>query len=609
MNTTVGYTVIKEPLRKYAIPLFIFCIYITGVNIGITQWIAKNFSYHSSLGSMFFDGYYLPWMWISWTKLYSSAYPSFFQKVFMVGVLGFLGAVFLAMVMMVRARKVTKGNLSLHGTAHFASKDEVESSGLQNRDVGVYVGAYQENMFGKKIYLRHNGKEHIFCFAPTRSGKGVGLILPTLLSWTESAFILDIKGENFALTAGWRQKHANNSIIKFQPNCNDGTGSCFNPFEEVRLGTDWEYMDVDNIINIIAAPEDPKTRIDPHFDPLAKSFLVAVALHYMHEYAFHGEHLTLPALNMEVSNDMVDEYLAEMVDNAHTDAIVNVAKAMRERRKNSPKEAGGVISTAQRYLRLYNDPIVAKNMRKSDFKITDLMRADKPVSLYLCIPPNQIGRFAPLTRMIIDTIIQRLASEMEFAGGEQKINYKHRLLLMLDEFPAFGYIPTFEAALSFIATYGIKAYIIAQDRIQLKKSYTQDQTITTNCQVHIAYPPNEKDTAKYISEMTGETTIIKKKITTSGKRTSFYTPNMTITNEELKRPLLYPDEVTRMKAPTKDINDKITKAGEMLIFQTGHAPIRGKQILFWETPEFLARSKVQAPERGDIIKWENQTEN
>ncbi len=81
----------------------------------------------------------------------------------------------------------------------------------------------------------------------------------------------------------------------------------------------------------------------------------------MHEYAPHGEHLTLPALNMEISNDMVDEYLAEMVNIAHTDAIVNVAKAMRERRKNSPKEAGGVISTAQRYLRLYNDPIVAND--------------------------------------------------------------------------------------------------------------------------------------------------------------------------------------------------------------------------------------------------------
>lgn len=602
MSASVGYTVPQQPLRRYAIPLFIFCIYVLGVNIGLTQWIAQNFSYHTSLGKTLFKEYYVPWSWISWTGIYSSAYPHFFQKVFAVAIAGFVGAVFLGMVFLVRSRKLTQGNATLHGTAHFASKEEVRESGLQDRVKGVYVGAYKEHMFGKKLYLRHDGKEHIFCFAPTRSGKGVGLILPTLLSWTESVFVLDIKGENFALTSGWRQKHANNSIIRFQPNCNDGTASCFNPFAEVRLGTDFAYMDTDNIIEIIACPEDPKTRIDPHFDPLAKQFLVAVALHYMHEYALHGEELTLPALNMEISNDMVEEYLDEMVESAHLDSIVNVAKAMREKRKTGPKEASGILSTAQRYLRLYNDPIVAKNMGKSDFKIVDLMRADKPVSFYLVIPPNQIKRFAPITRMIVDTIIQRLASEMEFSGGQQKINYKHRLLLMFDEFPAFGCMQTFEDSLAFIATYGIKAYIITQDRIQLTKAYTEKQTITTNCHIHIAYPPNEKDTAKYISELTGETTVIKKKITTSGKRSAFYAPNMTITNEEFKRPLLTPDEVSRLKAPTKDDNDKITKAGEMLIFQTGKPPIRGQQILFWDNPEFVARSKVIAPERGDIIK-------
>jgi type IV secretion system protein VirD4 len=602
MSDTVGYKSRRTPIRTLGIPILIFCIYFTAVNVALTQWIAENFSYHSALGNIVFQNYYYPWKWISWTLTFSPAYPNFFAKVYVAVGAGAAGAVLLLMLFAIKARRVTQGNSSLHGTAHFATEKDVKQSGLYRNDNGVFVGGYQKSVLGKKEYMRHNGKEHIFVFAPTRAGKGVGLILPTLLSWVESVFVLDIKGENFALTAGWRKEHANNHVIRFQPNCEDGTGSCFNPFEEVRLNTDAAFTDVDNIINIVAAPENPRDRVDPHFDPLAKTFLTGCALHWLYLYQEHGEHLTLPALNMEISSDNVDDYLDEMIESAYTDASVNIARQMKERRANSPKEAGGIISTAQKYLRLYNDPIVAKNMRKSDFKIADLMRAEKAVSFYLVIPPSQIDRFAPLTRMIVDTIVQRLASEMEFSGGQVQKNYNHRLLMMLDEFPAFGCIPTFEKALGFLAGYGIKAYVITQDKIQLKKAYTQDQTITTNCGVHIAYPPNELETAKVISNMLGETTVVKKKVTTSGTRSGIYANRMSISTDEIKRPLMTPDEVARMRGPEKDIDGNITKAGEMLIFQTGKPPIRGTQILHFEDPTFLARSKVPPPEKGDVIK-------
>ena len=602
MNATVGYKNNSQFITVVGIPLFIICIYVVGVNVALTQWIAMNFGFHSSLGDPIYREYYLPWYWMDWTMRFSPAYQTFFQKVFFLVVGAFMGLLLLGMFFLVRSRKVTTGNISLHGTAHFATDAEIKKSGIYKQDEGVYVGGYQKTALSPKEYLRHNGKEHIFAFAPTRAGKGVGLILPTLLSWLGSVFVLDIKGENFALSAGWR-KLIGQHIIKFQPNCNDGTGSRFNPFAEVRLDTDFAYADTENIINIVAAA-DAGDKIDPHFEPLAKTFLTACAIHWLYEYDSHNERLSLPDLNTEISSDNVDGYLEEMVEAAHTDASANVAKQMIERRKNSPKEAGGIISTSQKYLRLYNDPVVAKNVQVSDFKITDLMRNDKPVSFYLVIPPNQIDRFAPLTRMIVDTIINRLASEMEFSGGNVEINYKHRLLLMLDEFPAFGRLHGFEKALAFIAGYGIKAYIICQDKIQLCKqnAYGREQAITTGCHVHIAYPPNDPETAEKISKMTGETTVIKKKITTSGKRSSVYAKNMSISREEVKRPLLTPDEVSRLDGPEKDANGNITKAGEMLVFQTGKPPIRGRQILFFEDPIFLARAKVPPPERGDIIE-------
>ena len=600
MTTQVGYTETKVSRKALLFPSILFCIYFLTCSISITQFIACNFSYHSSLGDTIYNQYYLPWKWISCIQAYGGAYPEFFTKVWVMVAGSGVGAVVVLMFVMKHKRRASKGNLSLHGTAHFATKKEVETSGLYRQDEGVYVGGYRESPNKPVEYLRLIQMIHVFLFCPSRGGKGLGIILPTLLSWLGSVFVLDTKGENFALTAGWR-KLIGQKIIKFQPNCNDGTGSCFNPFEEVRLDTDYAYTDVDNIINIVAAPEDPNSRIDPHFDPLAKTFLVACALHFLHEYKTHGAIFSLPSLNIEISRDDVVVYLKEMVEKRHTEPCVNVARQMLQRFDKVPKEAGSILSTAQRYLRLYNDPIIAKNMSHSDFKIMDLMRHIRPVSFYLLIPPNQIDRFAPLTRMIIDMIIQRHASEMKFAGGEFKKLYKHKLLLMLDELPAFGNIPVFEKSLGFLAGYGIIAYIIAQDKIQLTKAYTEKQTLTTNCHVTIAYPPNEPSTEKAISEMTGQTTVVKKKVTVSGTRLSMSAKNMSVSNDEIKRPLLTPDEVGRMRAPTKDADNKITAPGEILIFQTGQPPIRGEQLLFFTDPVFLERSQVPPPKRGDIF--------
>ncbi|OCR84586.1 conjugal transfer protein TraG, partial [Campylobacter fetus subsp. testudinum] len=110
----------------------------------------------------------------------------------------------------------------------------------------VYIGGYKDEK-NNVLYLRHNGPEHVLCYAPTRSGKGVGLVLPTLLSWTDSALITDIKGELWALTAGWRKKYAKNKVLKFDPTCTDGSGSRFNIIEEIRFETEHEFKDTQNI--------------------------------------------------------------------------------------------------------------------------------------------------------------------------------------------------------------------------------------------------------------------------------------------------------------------------------------------------------------------------
>ncbi|EGC4870264.1 type IV secretory system conjugative DNA transfer family protein, partial [Campylobacter jejuni] len=180
-----------------------------------TQYLAKSFNYSPSLGETLFYGFYNPFKWISWSYVYYSFYPDFFKKFFisMFAGIAFCFIVFI-LVKLAFLRKA-KAIENLHGSAHWATLEEVKESGVFDKDKGVYIGGFEH----KKTlhYLRHDGPEHIMLFAPTRSGKGVSLLLPTLLSWEESALIFDIKGELWALTAGWRQKYAKNKVLKLDP--------------------------------------------------------------------------------------------------------------------------------------------------------------------------------------------------------------------------------------------------------------------------------------------------------------------------------------------------------------------------------------------------------
>lgn len=592
-NNSVGYKKKGGDIVKYFSLLF-FCFYVIALNIGLTQYIANKLDYHVSLGVPLWKNIYAPWKWIEWFNLYYDIYKNLFIGVWVIAVIGITAGVTMMFGGYVYTKR-TKGNKSLHGTAHFATKKEVLESGLQNQKKGVYVGGYGND------YLRHAGDEHVFVFAPTRSGKGVGLILPTLLSWKESVLILDIKGENWALTSGWRKEHANNHVLRFEPTCNDGTATRFNPFAEIRIGTDYEISDTTNILNIVAAPENPNAKPDAHFDPIAKVVLAGFTLHFAHEYKKIGKEFSLPELVKVISERPTTEIFEEMKELNNSAFCFQVAVENLERLENSPKEAGSIVSTARKFIAIYRDPIIAKNIHTSDFKIRDLMNTEKPVSLYLVIPPKDIRRLAPLTKVVIEMIINKLADGMEFDEGRSKKNYKHKLLLMLDEFPAIGKLKNLETALGYLAGYGIKAYFICQDVTQIQKVYTREESITSGCHVQIAYPPNKIETAEYISKKLGKTTVVKKKITTSGKRNSLFNNRMSLSIDEISRPLLNPDEVARLNGAVKDDKGNILEAGKILIFQTGKPPILGKQILYFNDKYFSARSKVSSPANADKI--------
>jgi type IV secretion system protein VirD4 len=249
------------------------------------------------------------------------------------------------------------------------------------------------------------------------------------------------------------------------------------------------------------------------------------------------------------------------------------------------------------YLSLYRDPLVAENTAHSSFRIADLMNHEKPCSLYLVVRPADKDRLKPLMRLIINQIVRVLArEETRFKDGEQIRMYRHRLLLMLDEFPSFGRLEVFQEALAFIAGYGIKAYLIMQDISQLHGAYGRDESILSNCHVRIGYAPNKLETADWMSKMIGTTTIVKTDISTSGNRFGAVLGHVSRSIHQVGRPLLTPDECMRLRSPVKDGEGRILEAGDVLVFVSGHAPIRGTQILYFRDPIFSARARLPAPQ-------------
>lgn len=578
-----------------------------------TQYLAKSFNYSPNLGETLIFGFYNPFNWISWSISYQSYYPDFFKKFFIYIMGGVLLSFLVFVIIKLLFLRKSKAIKDLHGSAHWAKFDEIKEMGILNKDQGIYIGGYQYK--NDVEYLRHNGPEHTIVFAPTRSGKGVGLVIPTLLSWLESCLIFDIKGELWALTAGWRQRYAKNKVLKFDPTCTDGTGVRFNILEEIRLNTIHEVKDTQNIaINLIfkgeTPPQNPAQGNSAYFKSEASSFLTAIIL-----YALHSANNELnpcpsiPDLYKFINNPelTIDELLEEMLEceiNIQIDTLDIIKSIARSMKNKATQELSGVIGSAVEVLNLYIDPIIARNIEKSEFRISDLMNHDTPVSLYLVIPPGDKDRLRPLNNLIVNQIFKTLTRDsLKFENGQGKKNYKHRLLFMADEFTSVGKLGVVEEQLAYMAGYGIKAYIIIQDLTQLHLLYSKDESIISNCHIRVAFAPNKIETADILSRMSGITTVIKKSITSSGNRTAVLLGNVSETLQEVQRPLMTADEVLRIKPAKKDKQGNIIEPGDMLIFISGESPIYGKQILFFKDNVFLERSKISLEKKiSDITR-------
>ncbi|UVC15137.1 conjugal transfer protein TraG [Mesorhizobium onobrychidis] len=545
----------------------VFAIVILGV-WAATQWCAHMLGHQSPLGAPWLVAagwpIYEPWKLFEWWFQFDAYAPEVFDKAgALAGASGFMGCAAAIAGSLWRARQL--GSVTTYGSSRWAATQEIETAGLF-QPAGVFLGKLKDR------YLRHDGPEHVMAFAPTRSGKGVGLVVPTLLSWTGSAVIHDIKGENWQLTSGWRSKFS--YCLLFNPT--DPRSARYNPLLEVRKGPD-EVRDVQNIADILVDPEGALERRS-HWEKTSHSLLVGAILHVL--YAEEEKTLARVATFLSDPQRSFAATLRRMMTTNHLGAADKpqvhpvVASAAREVLNKSENERSGVLSTAMSFLGLYRDPTVAAATSACDWRIADLLDAERPTSLYLVVPPSDISRTKPLVRLVLNQIGRRLTERLE---GDPKKSRRHQLLMMLDEFPALGRLDFFETALAFMAGYGIRAYLIAQSLNQISKAYGENNAILDNCHVRIAFSSNDERTAKRISDALGTATELRSMRNYAGHRLAPWLSHVMVSRQETARPLLTPGEV--MQLPQTD----------ELVLVSGLPPIRAKKLRYYQDQNFTER--------------------
>ncbi len=552
--------------------MVVFALIIGAVWLA-TQMTADALGHQAALGAPWFIAgetpIYKPWRLFQWWYAYEAYAPDVFARGGLIAIsgsaLGFLAAIIGSVLRSRHERHVTT-----YGSARWASAPDLKRAGLF-ADKGVFLGRWQ------KRYLRHDGPEHVMAFAPTRSGKGVGLVVPTLLSWTGSAVIHDIKGENWELTSGWRSGFSR--CVRFDPT--DRRSPKYNPLMGVRRG-EHEVRDVQNIADILVDPEGSLERRN-HWEKTGHALLVGVILHVLYAEAdktlsgcvrFLSDPKRSFAVTLRIM--MTTPHLGER--GVHP----IVAQAARELLNKSENERSGVLSTAMSFLSLYRDPVIAEITSRSDWRIEDLVEGESPLSLYLVVPPSDLSRTKPLIRLILNQIGRRLTEDLPEKN-------RRKLLFMLDEFPALGRLDFFESALAFMAGYGIRAYLISQSLNQIEKAYGPNNSILDNCHVRIAFATNDERTAKRVSDALGTTTELRSQKNYTGHRLAPWLSHMMVSRQETQRALITPGEVMQLAA------------SDEIVMVSGAPPAHAQKLRYFKDRNFTKRVLSPAP-----VEWSGQ---
>ena len=386
----------------------------------------------------------------------------------------------------------------LHGSARFASRMELEKSGLLTPDKPD--DKYPSIVVGKtgKDFLLFRGQQFAFLAAPTRSGKGVGVVIPNLLHYRDSVVVLDIKGENFEITSGFRAK-CGQEVHKFAPDAEDFSTACWNPLDYVRDDDRFRTSDLMSITNILYPPSDDV------WSSTAESLFLGLALYCMETAKerenFNIAHIkTLPVM-LECLKD--DETFATYIKQRepYEPLSKECITHLKQYAQSSDKMRSSILISFNQPLGIFSDPITARATAKSTFDFRDVRK--KRMSVYVVIKPSNIDKFGKFLNLFFQQLLVMNMDKLP----QDDASLKYQCLLLLDEFPAMGRVAIIEKASAYMAGYNMRLLLIFQSKSQVKDKKLYDetgaQTMLTNMALQICYAPRDDNDAKDYSEMIG----------------------------------------------------------------------------------------------------------
>ena len=517
-------------------------------------------------------------------------------------------------------------NDRLYGTARWGTEKDVKDFGL-SEEYGVVLAEFQKAKVRAKVNPKDGsvqlrlireadliclaGNTNVLMIAPTRSGKGVGSVIPTSLNFPWSVIFFDPKGELFNITSGFRSQFS--TVLKFAPKNPDGVTVCFNPLEEVHLDKRI-VSDVDLVIqNLFEEAKGGENSNAQFFNENAKDMIKTVILHvltadnpdYAEKKNLPGafEIMSLAAKPSETDAAQSaaqgeqqkagpgDRLFSEMFETAHLldgeeapwlQTLIE-AGAGRMLQMN-PKVRSDVFSTVFSKLQLFSDPLIAHATGHSDFRLDDFVTSDVPLSLYLVVPFAHVDVIAPVFKLLINFMLRRF-SDGETSYGEVKL--KNRLLFMLDEFPVLGNFPFLVKTMGILAGYGINFFLICQGLNQLVDIYGQNHPFLDHCKTLCVYAPGKVEDAKVFTEAIGKESVTKESLSASGSRYAVALNNLNASSQEVARDLMNPDELMHLPP------------NECLVINQNMCTYIAKKVVYYDDPRF----KYKAYSLREVKDW------
>ncbi len=415
----------------------------------------------------------------------------------------------------------------------------------------------------------------------TRSGKGRGHVMPTLLSWNASVLVHDPKRELWRMSAGWRATFSH--ALFFDPR--DAGSACWNPLAEIMPGPG-ELAHVQRLVSILADPGGSRDD-EAIWDKAASEILEAVILHVLYT-AEDADKTLLTVRRLLADLDDSAEVMARTLHRSggdgapethpFIDTAVKGYAAMHDRFRTS------VQGTARSYLKWLAGEDIERALSRSDFAMGDLMCAPVPVSLYVQVAPADAAALRPLVRLLFYAAAQSLTlREDEASDGRAK---QHRLLMLMDEFPLLGRVSFFEKSLRLLSGYGVKVMFVAQSLNDIVETYGANNTILDNCAVYTAFSALDPMTQDKVSRLTGS--VLERRQSRSSP-SGLGSGRSSVSTSQVERPLLEPGEVRALPEEVQ------------LVFASGVRPLRARKLQYDRSEPFRTRARDPAPDQATGI--------